>query len=302
MKAGAGLSTLADTETAAAAAAGSALAALDGDRPDLAVVFASPHHAARAEGLLEAIHDIASPSALIGCVAESVIGGDREVEGEPGVSVWLGIFPEGAETFHMEFVRTASGGAFAGWRFARPGMGDASAVHLMIGDPFDFPVDLLLQHLNRDLPGATVIGGMAGGAAEPGGTVLFHDRAIHHHGAVGARLPGAVAVRTLVSQGCRPIGRSYVITKAEGNVVRELAGRPPLERLRETVAELAPPDQELVTRGLHVGRVIDEYRAEHGLGDFLIRGLVGADPSSGAIAVGDAVEVGQTVRFHVRMR
>ncbi len=46
--------------------------------------------------------------------------------------------------------------------------------------------------------------------------------------------------------------------------------------------------------------VIDEYRAEPGQGDFLIRGVVGADPDSGAIAVGDQIQVGQTVQFHVR--
>jgi small ligand-binding sensory domain FIST len=51
---------------------------------------------------------------------------------------------------------------------------------------------------------------------------------------------------------------------------------------------------------VHVGVVIDEYRTEPGQGDFLIRGVVGADPESGAIAVGDEIEVGQTVQFHVR--
>ena len=46
--------------------------------------------------------------------------------------------------------------------------------------------------------------------------------------------------------------------------------------------------------------VINEYQAEPRQGDFLIRGVVGADPESGAIAVGDEIAVGQTVQFHVR--
>ena len=49
-----------------------------------------------------------------------------------------------------------------------------------------------------------------------------------------------------------------------------------------------------------MGVVIDEYRAEPSQGDFLIRGVVGADPESGAMALGDEIEVGQTVQFHVR--
>ncbi|HXW79653.1 MAG TPA: FIST C-terminal domain-containing protein, partial [Acidimicrobiales bacterium] len=41
-------------------------------------------------------------------------------------------------------------------------------------------------------------------------------------------------------------------------------------------------------------------RAEQGYGDFLIRSVVGANAEKGAIVVGDEVEVGQTVQFHVR--
>jgi len=144
------------------------------------------------------------------------------------------------------------------------------------------------------------IGGMASGAAGPGDTRLFLDHSVANSGAVVARLPGGVDVRALVSQGCRPIGPSYTVTKAEGNVIVELAGNPPLERLREVLAGADQRDRALIARGLHIGRVIDEYAADPGRGDYLIRAVIGADPRTGAIAVGDVVSVGETVRFHVR--
>jgi len=299
MKVGAGLSMLGEPRAAASEATRAAMSGLGGERADLAVVFASPHHADGAQDLLGEIHELADPAGLIGCVGEAVVGGPREVEREPAVSVWLGALPGGAETFHMEFLRTNSGGAFAGWRIEEA-VEDPPGGLLLVCDPFSFPVDLLLDHLNERLPGTPVVGGMASGASAPGGTLLFHDRSVVREGAVGARLPGAVVLKTLVSQGCRPIGRSFVVTRAKENVVFELAGRSPLERLRETVDALPSPDRELLQRGLHLGRVIDEYKAEYGLGDFLIRGVMGADPDNGAIAVGDNLEVGQTVQFHVR--
>jgi small ligand-binding sensory domain FIST len=83
-------------------------------------------------------------------------------------------------------------------------------------------------------------------------------------------------------------------------VLYELGGRPPLTRLQELAAELPAPERELLSKGVHVGKVINEYQAEQGQGDFLIRGVVGADPESGAIVVGDEVDVGETVQFHVR--
>jgi small ligand-binding sensory domain FIST len=298
MRAGAGLSTHPETRGAAVQAALAAREGLAGAPADLAVVFASLHHADAAADLVDAVHEAVSPAGLIGCVAEAVLGGPREVEDQAAVSVWLGSLPGGAETFHMEFVRTESGGVFAGWRFEADD--GPPRAHLLIADPFSFPVDLLLQHLNEQLPGARVIGGLASGSAEPGATVLLQDHQVHHEGAVGARLPSSVSVRTLVSQGCRPIGSAFVVTKAEENFVFELAGETPMERLREVVGRLGAADRELLQSGIQLGRVIDEYKPEYGQGDFLIRGVVGADPKNGAMAVGDLLQVGQTVQFHVR--
>jgi small ligand-binding sensory domain FIST len=83
-------------------------------------------------------------------------------------------------------------------------------------------------------------------------------------------------------------------------MILELGGRPPLERLQELAAALHGRDRELLAQGVHLGLVINESEAEPGQGDFLIRGLVGADAESGAVAVGGEVEVGQAVQFHVR--
>jgi small ligand-binding sensory domain FIST len=55
-----------------------------------------------------------------------------------------------------------------------------------------------------------------------------------------------------------------------------------------------------IQQGLHVGRVINEYQERFQRGDFLVRNVIGADPGTGAVAIGDMVRAGQTVQFHVR--
>jgi small ligand-binding sensory domain FIST len=45
---------------------------------------------------------------------------------------------------------------------------------------------------------------------------------------------------------------------------------------------------------------MDEYAERHERGDFLIRGVIGIDPEREAVAIGDVVDIGRTVRFHVR--
>jgi small ligand-binding sensory domain FIST len=292
---GVGLSTAADARAAAAEAALLAREPLIAATPTLAVLVTSPHHARDARGVLEVVHQFAQPDALVGCVAEAVVAGRREVEGEPAVVVWLAALPQPAETFHMEFLRTGPGGAFVGYRFDRAG----TDLHLLFPDPHTFPTHLLFAHLNAHAPGTPVMGGLVSGAAEPGLTRLFCEGKVLESGAAGVRLPGLRA-RPVVSQGCRPIGDPCTVTGARGAIITELAGRPPLRLLERIVAGLPPREQVLVSRGLHLGLAIDEYTAEYGRGDFLIRAVTGADQQTGALQVGDLVEVGATVQFHVR--
>ncbi|EUA11797.1 FIST N domain protein [Mycobacterium kansasii 662] len=267
---------------------------LAGEMPSLAVLLGSRSHSDQAADVLNAVQEIVGSPPLIGCVAQAVVAGRHEIEDQPAVAVWLasGL---AAETFQLDFVRTGSGGLLTGYRFDRT----AHDLHLLLPDPYTFPSSLLIEHLNSDLPGTTVVGGLASGGRGPGGTRLFRDRGVFSSGLVGVRLPGVHSI-PIVSQGCRPIGRPYIVTGADGAVITELGGRPPLVRLREIVEGLPLHEQELVSRGLQIGIVVDEHLAAPGQGDFLIRGLLGADPSTGVIEIGEVVEVGTTVQFQVR--
>jgi small ligand-binding sensory domain FIST len=283
---GAGLSTSASARDAAREAAREARGAtLDRAEVDLAFVFLSPAHLVEAEAAVEAVREELAPRHLLGCVAEGVVAGVRELEGGPAVAVWAGALP-GAEIecFHVAAVQTEEGTAVAGF----PELDDAGLVALLV-DPFTFPVGPFLTRLNETREQIPLVGGIAAGGGRPGTQALILDDAVHAEGAVGAVVSG-LPVLTIVSQGCRPIGREAVITRCEGNVVYELAGRPALERLRG----------DLAARGLLAGLVIDENRPQYDTGDFLMRGLLGADEASGALALAGAVRVGQTLRFSVR--
>jgi small ligand-binding sensory domain FIST len=227
-----------------------------------------------------------------------VIGGRRELEGVPGLSVWVARLP-GVEIrpFALQVVQVPDGYGVTGWPSFEP---DVRASVVLLADGFSFPADRFLERLNEEQSGLPVVGGMASGGGQPGQNRLLLGTETLQAGAVGIALVGPVEVRTVVSQGCRPIGSPYAVTKGDGNVVEELGGQPAVERLRQLVSRLTPEEQVLARGGLHVGQVIDEHKAEFGRGDFLIRGLVGADPDTGAIALGDAVELGQTLQFHVR--
>jgi small ligand-binding sensory domain FIST len=178
-----------------------------------------------------------------------------------------------------------------------PDADDPGLVALLV-DPFTFPAGQFLAGLNETRDRVPLVGGIAVAGRE-GGQALILDDDVLEEGAVGAVVSGA-PVLTVVSQGCRPIGREAVITECDGNLVLELAGAPALDYLRGEIVSLSAAERALAARGLLAGLVIDENKPEYGIGDFLMRGLLGADEATGALALGDTVRVGQTLRFFVR--
>jgi small ligand-binding sensory domain FIST len=293
---GAGLSTLQSAREAATEAARAAHGGGRGrDAVDLAFLFLSSAHLDEVEVAAEAVREELAPRHLLGCVAEGVVAGVRELEHGPAVAVWAGAL-QGAEIecFHAVAVQTDDGIAVAGF----PELDDPGLVALIV-DPFTFPAAPFLTSLNEEYERVPLVGGIAAGGRRSGVQALILDDTSHGEGAVGAVISGP-PVFTVVSQGCRPIGREAVITRCEGNVVNELAGKRALERLRTEIAALSFEEQALAARGLLVGLVIDENRPEYDAGDFLMRGLLGADKASGALVLGERVRVGQTLRFFVR--
>lgn len=276
--------------------AGTILERLDGDDPDLLVCFVSPHFVGAFEDLAFALRNLLEPQVVLGATVVSVIGDGREIEHAPAMSLFAACLPDATLTpVALEVASTPDGNAVVGW----PELEGDPGTLLAVADPFSFPVDGFLRRLNEDRPSLSVIGGVASAADAPGGNRLLLDDTVMDHGAVGVFVDGP-EIRSVVSQGCRPIGRPLVVTRANRNFVEELAGAPALERLQELAAAATEEEQALLRTGLHVGVVVDEHRHDFGRGDFLVRNVLGADQASGALAVGEQVEVGQTVQFHVR--
>jgi small ligand-binding sensory domain FIST len=278
-----------------AEAAGRAALGLGGAPADLAVVFGGAPNLTHLDEGLRLVRERVRADAVIGCGAQGVVGGGRELE-DGGVVVWAASLPGARlEPFHLEAIPAGES------RIALSGMpdtDDADAL-ILLADPYSFPVEALLARLADDQPGLPVIGGLASAGGGPGASALVLGDGVVSSGAVGVALTG-VDVLPCVSQGARPIGPEMVVTAADGNAIEELASKPALERLREAVAGLEPEEQALAASGLLLGIVIDENQPDYERGDFLVRGLLGADEETGALRIGERVRVGQTVRLQVR--
>lgn len=243
------------------------------------------------------VMELAGGALTLGCSSTGVIGGGRGVEGQGSVSVWCALLP-GVEItpFRLDTVVEDDHLAVIGMR--EPGPRDRAAI--LLTNPYEFPTQAFVRESTEALGGLPLVGGMADGMRGEESVRLFCEGEVAEHGAIGVLLGGENVLGTVVSQGCRPIGPPMTVTKAEGNLLLELAGTSAYAKLEELVESLSEEDRELAEQGLHIGVAMDEYADHHEQGDFLIRTLVGADPELGALTVGDMVEVGQTLRFQVR--
>lgn len=278
---------------------------LEGRRADLVLLFSSAHFDDEVEALVETLSETLRPRTLLGTSGEAIVCNALEFEHQPALAVWAAHLPD-VEMRSFHFSDHEDLARIEGDDALRDHLGVPSDVNpnfILLGDPFSFGRGTMdfLERLNSAYPGRPAIGGMASAAEGPKENVVIFDGEVLRHGLTGVGLWGRLAIDTIVSQGCRPIGRHLVITRSEKNAILELGGVTPYEVIQKLWNESPSRDRELVMRGgLLVGRVINEYQASFSRGDFLVQNPMHIDKQSGAMLLPDRVRPGQTIQFHLR--
>lgn len=294
-------STESDTSLAVEEVVSQLKSRLDGSNPQFGLFFVTHHHEDEFDTICGKLQNQLGCQDLLGCTTEAVIAGCEEHENLPGLVAWVMCDTDAEfQSFHLQFERDEDriecyGHPLVNHLSERP----HGAVFLFC-EPYSSSPHVALPQLTDALNGIPIFGGVASGGIGPGESCLFLNGEKVDHGAVGMVYRGDHRIRPIVSQGCRPIGHTFVVTKAEKNIIYEIGGRPTMTQFREMFEELSEEDQELVRQGPHFGAVTNEYKHDFKRGDFLVSSVLGSDPETGAIAVSQPVRVGKTVQFHVR--
>ncbi len=270
---------------------------------DLAFLFSTAHFEDELEDGIETVRKLLPNAMIMGCTADGTIGSDKELERVPSMSMIVGSLPDVAiRPFHIVQSQLEEAVTASAWERLVGVAPESKPIFVAMGDPFRVDLPRFVEQINSTYPGSPLMGGVASAATEPGQNRLIIDGTIHREGIVGLALTGRVAVDTVVSQGCRPIGKPLIITKGERNVIYELGGHSALKQLHNLLVNLSTEDENLAKQALFVGRVINEHEAEFTRGSFLIHNIVGVDRVHGAIGIAGHARAGSTVQFHVRDR
>jgi len=264
---------------------------------DLGLVFFSAHHAEKSRLVASMLREELHIEVCLGCSGEGVIAGGEELETAAALTLWVASLPQVRVTpLRLSFSPVQDQVQMAGW----PEPSAEASTFILLADPFTTPIHDVLSVMADRYPNGQAIGGLAGGGHGAGENRLIRNIEVFDGGLIGVQLSGPLTIRTVISQGCRPIGERFMVTRSDRNLIYELSGKPALERLQDAFESLEAPQRQDAHRALHIGIVIDEHRSQFERGDFLVRNLVGADQQAGAIAIGDVVQEGQTIQFHLR--
>jgi small ligand-binding sensory domain FIST len=170
---------------------------------------------------------------------------------------------------------------------------------IILANPCTPNLEGWLAQWNVAFPDAPSIGGLSSGSPESGESSLLFDGQAVDAAVLALALKGG-KLRTIVSQGCKPVGEPFTITQAEENLVYALGSRPAYQVLSETFNNLSDDEKERARGNLFAGLAASEYVADLKRGDFLVRNLLGADPQTGAVAIGARARTGQTLQYQLR--
>jgi len=220
----------------------------------------------------------------VGTVGIGVCATGREYLDEPAIAAMVGDFePDSFSVFSGVASET-----------------DAANVPLKCGGAAPNFAIVHADPLNRDVVG--VVGRLAG-RVESGFLVggLTSSRrqnlqiadGVVEGGLSGVAFADSITVATRLTQGCSPIGPRHEVTASQQNVMITLDGRAALDVFREDIGESLARDLNRVGGQVFAGLAIPGSDTA----DYLVRNLVGIDPSNGLIAIGDMVQPGSRVQF-----
>lgn len=301
MQVGVGYSGEQSAEVAATRATQAALERAAIRRADFAVVFATTNYRAEYTTLLATVREVSGAPSPVGCSGMAVLTSEGEFEGDHGVAVLL-VASDALRARSFLVPAGASEASTPGATIRRliDPLPEGLRLLILLPDPFSVETARLITEVEEDPAILPIVGAAASGGPGQRENFQWCDSEIGIHGVAGLLLTGEFALRLGVAQGCQPIGQPSRISRAQGNEIVELEGRPALARLQETLAALPQQEVERAAHSLFAGIAREEAAHPIRQGDLLVRHLIGVDPNSGVVAVAERVREGQTIQFVLR--
>ncbi len=282
---GLGISTILDPEAAAEEACRQALLGVGAGEVAVALVVASTAHGNSLSRVAMRCSDILGSRVVVGGAVEGIVAAGVEVSSYPAVMV-LALAGVEAASFLVRDLHGESGRAGEEIAARVGGVLAADDLVVVMLDSLDLGAPGLVAGLGEHLGPATILG-TAAGHTPRGSSVLWHDGDISSEGVAGFVLRG-VRPRLAIAQSGRAVTPVLSVTRARGNWVLGLDGRPALDVYLETARNAGLDPGAGGAPALLVGLC-----GRSGPETLRVRNVVGLDHDRAAFSVPEPMASGQ---------
>ena len=266
------------------AVAQSCAAQLDGAAGNLGFLYVTDRIGDHLSDVLSLCRRTTGVAHWVGTVGLGVCATGIEYFDEPAAAVMIGDFEPGS-------FKIFSGGESEddAKRLELSCGGSQAAFALVHADPNTSNVAELVAQLAQRVESGFLVGGLTSSRQQ---NLHVADRVIGG-GVSGVAFSDGVTIATRLTQGCSPIGPRHAVTAAQRNILVSLDNRPALDVFLEDIGE------ELAEQIERIGGIVFAGLAIKGsdTGDYLVRNLVGIDPSNKLVAIGEILPANARVMF-----
>jgi small ligand-binding sensory domain FIST len=229
----------------------------------------------------------------IGTVGAGICCSGREIYDEPAAAIMLATLPENSYRLFPSGINNLSDMLMENRAWINEHAVHFGVVH---GDPRNSHIGQIIDSLSTELDPGFLVGGLTSASDDSFMQQIAGD--ICEDGLSGVLLSAEIPVISGLTQGCTPLANKHTITRAEGNILAELDGRPALDVFKEDIGEVLAKDLSGVAGYIFAGLPV----AGSDTGDYLVRNLMGIDPDEKLLAIGDNLENDAPIIFCRRDR
>jgi small ligand-binding sensory domain FIST len=267
---------------------------LDGSSGTLGFIYATDRIADHLIDVLARVKAATGVAHWAGTVGLGVCATGHEYFDEPAAAVMLCDFDP--ESFKVFSGVTGEGDV---QRLDFKVGGAQAAFALVHADPHNQDVAQIVTKLAQKVESGFLVGGLTSSREH---NLQIAD-GVMSEGISGVAFSDSVTIATRLTQGCSPIGPRHAVTGAQRNILITLDGQPALDVFLEDIGEIlsknARDDNDISTSIERIaGHVFAGLPiAGSDTGDYLVRNLVGIDPSNKLVAIGEMLRTDSQVMF-----
>jgi len=244
----------------------------------LGFIYLTDSYASHVGDILRLLRDKLPVSHWVGTIGMAICCTRTEYYEQPAIALLITDIP--ANKYHL-FKSAADLSSLS------PGTGVRVAV--VHGDPRNGQLANLIHKFPDAIGNGYLVGGLTSSNS-------YHYQIVDEPvegNLSGVILEDSVTLVTGLTQGCSPLGPSHELTEADSNIAITIDKRPALDVMKEDIGEVLSRDLSRIGGYIFAGFPV----ADSDTGDYLVRNLMGIDPNSGAIAIGEYLKPGTPIMF-----